>query len=60
MIEFAIRNSKILKDKYWIDALNAISKIPPLGRTLKVVYKMKHQKVFIITAYCLANERNNI
>lgn len=52
-IEFAIKNSSMLKDKYWRDALNAITRIPPSGRTLKVVYKIKNQKVFIITAYWL-------
>ena len=53
MIEFAIENSEILKDKYWKNTLNAISMIPHSGRTLKVVYKRKNQKVFIITAYWL-------
>ena len=41
----------MLKDKYWKDAFNAVSKIPPSGRTLKVVYKKLNQKVFIITSY---------
>lgn len=53
MIEFAINNSKILKDKYWKDSFNAIARIPPSGRTLKVVYKKAQQKVFIVTAYWL-------
>ncbi len=52
-IEFALKNSLILKDKYWKDIFNAISRIPPSGRTLKVVYKKINQKVFIITAYWL-------
>jgi len=39
LIEYAINNSNQLKDKYWDDALNAICKIPPSGRILKVVYK---------------------
>ena len=52
-IEFAVKNSKILIDKYWKDAFNAIAKIPPSGRTLKVVYKRINQKIFIITAYWL-------
>ena len=51
IIEFAIKNSNTLKDKYWGDAFNAISRIPPSGRTLKVVYRKLNQKVFIITAY---------
>lgn len=52
-IELAINNSNILKDKYWEDAFNAISRIPPSGRILKVIYKRVQQKVFIITAYWL-------
>ncbi len=52
-IELAINNSLILKDKYWKDTLNAVSKIPTSGRTLKVVYKKRNQKIFIITAYWL-------
>jgi len=51
VIEFAIKSSVMLKDKYWKDAFNAVSKIPPSGRTLKVVYKKLNQKVFIITSY---------
>lgn len=53
VIEFAIKNSDILKDKYWKEAFNAICKIPPSGRVLKVVYKKINRKVFIITAYWL-------
>jgi len=52
-IEFAIKNSRELKDKYWKEAYNAISRIPPSGRILKVVYKKLKGKVFIITAYWL-------
>jgi len=52
-IEYAINNSRELKDKYWEDALNAIARIPPSGRILKVVYKRADQKIFIITAYWL-------
>ncbi|MFH1585737.1 MAG: DUF4258 domain-containing protein [archaeon] len=52
-IEYAIRNSRELKDKHWEDVLNAISRIPPSGRILKVVYKRVNQKIFIITAYWL-------
>ncbi|MBI3623447.1 hypothetical protein HY212_05215 [Candidatus Pacearchaeota archaeon] len=52
-IEFAIRNSKETSDKYWKDAFNAISKVPPSGRTLKAVYKKQKEKIFIITAYWL-------
>ena len=53
VVEYAINNSNPLKDKYWKDALNAIVKIPPSGRTLKVVYKSSKQKVFIVTAFWL-------
>lgn len=42
MIEYAMDNSRELKDKYWEDALNAITRIPPSGRILKVVYKRTH------------------
>ena len=53
MIEFAIKTSRILKDKNWEDAFNAISRIPPSGRILKVIYKKKENEIFIITAYWL-------
>ena len=53
MIEFALKNSRESGDKYWEDAFNAISRIPPSGRILKVVYKKSKEKVFIITAYWL-------
>ncbi len=39
MIEYAIISSNIFKDKHWSDALNAIVRIPPSGRILKVVYR---------------------
>ncbi len=52
-IEYALSNSRILKDKYWEDALNVISRIPPSGRILKVVYKRIQEKIFIITSYWL-------
>lgn len=53
MIEFVLKNSRELKDKHWKDALNSISKIPPSGRTLKVVYKKLKEKIFIVTAFWL-------
>ena len=34
MILYCIGNSNKLKDKYWEDVWNAISKVPPSGRTL--------------------------
>jgi hypothetical protein len=54
LIELCIRNSEKLKDKKWPDAFNAIARIPPLGRTLKVIYKEKGKNIKrIITAYWL-------
>lgn len=53
MIEYAIKNSNELKDKYWEDALNAICRIPPSGRILKVVYRKEKSKIKIITAFWL-------
>jgi len=52
-IEFAINNSSESRDRYWKDAFNAISRIPPSGRTLKVVYKKSKEKIFIVTTYWL-------
>ncbi|MCK4670460.1 MAG: hypothetical protein KAT43_04610 [Nanoarchaeota archaeon] len=52
MFEYSIINSDELKDKYWEDASNAICRIPPSGRILKVVYrKIGKNKYKIITAY---------
>ena len=53
VLEFAIKNSLIIKDRRWDDAFNAICRIPPSGRILKVVYKKSNQKVLIMTAYWL-------
>ena len=53
VIEYSLTNSKELRDKEWEDALNAISRIPPSGRMLKVIYKKSKGKIFIITAYWL-------
>lgn len=53
MIEYAIQNSNELKDNYWEDALNAICRIPPSGRILKVVYRKEKSKNKIITAFWL-------
>lgn len=52
-IEYAIQHSNILKDKRWVDALNAICRVPPSGRILKVVYKIKGKVYKILTAYWL-------
>ena len=57
IIEICILNSQKMKDRKWEDAFNAISKIPPSGRILKVVYKEKYIKeskhIKIITSYWL-------
>ena len=53
IIEICINNSKKLKDRIWEEAYNAICKIPPSGRTLKVVYKERGKSIKIITAYWL-------
>jgi len=45
IIEYAIMNSNALKDKYWRDALNAVCRIPPSGRILKVVYRKEKIKL---------------
>jgi hypothetical protein len=53
LIEYAIANSGESKDKYWKDAFEAISRIPPSGRILKVIYRTMENKLFIITAFWL-------
>ncbi len=53
IIEYALNNSNELKDKHWEDALNAISRIPPSGRILKVIYRKEQSKIKIITAFWL-------
>ncbi len=53
-IEYVIENSAELIDKYWIDALNAITRVPPKGRLLKVIYKrLGNNRIKVITAFWL-------
>ena len=53
-ILYAIKHSDELRDGYWPDALNAMSRVPPSGRILKVVYKrISSVKIKIITAFWL-------
>jgi len=52
-LELCIRDSPKIKDRNWEDKWNAIAKIPPSGRTLKVVYKEKGKTIKITTAYWL-------
>lgn len=52
LIEFALINSVRIRDKQWIDVYNAICRISPSGRLLKVVYRQVGLATFkIITAY---------
>ncbi len=53
IIEYCIQTSDILKDRNWANVYNAISRIPPSGRILKVVYKRKGKTIKIITSYWL-------
>jgi hypothetical protein len=57
VIELCILNSQKMKDREWPDAFNAIARIPPSGRILKVVYreiyKEKEKVIKIITSYWL-------
>ncbi len=53
-IIYAVANSDELRDKRWSDALNAITRVPPSGRIIKVVYKrLSKDKLKIITAMWL-------
>ena len=52
LIEYAVQNSNEIRDKYWEDASNAICRVPPSGRLLKVVYKrIGKDKIKIITSF---------
>ena len=53
MMEYCIKNSNKIKDKYWNDVFNAMTKISSSGRILKVVYKIKGETIKILTAYWL-------
>jgi hypothetical protein len=53
VIEYCIQNSTIIKDKKWENALNAITRIPPSGKLLKVVYRRKGNIIKVITAFWL-------
>jgi len=57
IIEFCVLNSEKLKDRKWENAFNAITRIHPSGRLLKVVYreiyKQESKTIKIITAYWL-------
>lgn len=54
LIEYAIQNSNELRDKHWPDASNAVCRVPPMGKILKVIYKrIEKDKIKIITAFWL-------
>lgn len=54
VITYAIANSAQLKDKRWENTLNAVCRVPPSGRIVKVVYrKLAKNKVKVITAFWL-------
>jgi hypothetical protein len=54
IIEYAISHSIIIEDRKWEGLFNAICKVPPSGRTLKVVWRrLKSQEIKVITAYWL-------
>mgnify|MGYP001619430865 CR=1 len=52
-IDFTIQSSFIFRDRRWKDAYNAIGRVPPMGRKLKVVYKREGGNIKIITAFWL-------
>lgn len=53
-IEYAILKSPMMKDRHSADLFNAIWRIPPSGRTLKVIYRrLAKNKIKVITAYWL-------
>jgi len=53
LIEQCIQLSEKMKDRKWEDAFNAIARIPPSGRILKVIYREESKTIKIITAYWL-------
>jgi len=54
LIEYAIENSEEMMDKNWPELSNAICRVPPSGRILKVVFRrLDENKIKIITAFWL-------
>jgi len=53
MLEYCIIHSEKIKDRRWEDVWNAITRIPPSNRTLKVAYKTEGKTIKILTAYWL-------
>ena len=52
LIEYCILHSKVIRDKHWDDAFNALLRMPQTGRVLKVVYVWtKKGNVSVITAF---------
>ena len=52
-IEFVVNHARAVPDRRWPDARNAIARVPPSGRRLKVVFKPQRDAIFVITAYWL-------
>ena len=53
LLEYCIKHSPLLRDRLHRDAFNALARVPPSGRLLKVVYKSKGKAIKIVTAYWL-------
>ncbi len=53
IIKYCIMKSPKIKDRRWKYVYNAICRIPPPNKLLKVVYKEKGKDIKIITAYWL-------
>ncbi len=53
VIEYALIFSPAILDKHWRGCSNAVCRIPPSGRRLKVVYRRVEGKVKIVTAFWL-------
>lgn len=53
VIEYCIQNSNIMRDRDDPTVFNAIARVPPSGRILKVAYRKEGKDLKIITAYWL-------
>ena len=51
IIEYCITVSEKQRDRTWKGVWNAIERIPPSGRILKVVYRTEGKTIKVITAY---------
>ncbi len=53
LLEYCIQRSQKIRDRDWAEVWNALVRIPPSGRLLKVVYKARGKTIKILTAYWL-------